>query len=101
MALVLGFLSSSCTAATLHSLTRGLVPPHSAPRTSAHGTGQFWPDSVAFWNKDRGILGGSFEKNNCYSRCAGAIAVSRDGGQSWRVALRTRRPVDFVSMFGE
>ncbi len=54
----------------------------------------FWPISVAFWSREHGLLAGRvFECAGC-SRSIGAVAVTRDGGRTWRLAYRGAAQVD-------
>jgi photosystem II stability/assembly factor-like uncharacterized protein len=49
----------------------------------------FWPRSVAFWNRDRGLLAGSIRRcPGCGGPTGGAVAFTKDGGATWRLVFR-------------
>jgi hypothetical protein len=57
------------------------------------------PTAIAFWDARRGLLG----TRNCTfaAQCrAGTIELTTDGGRSFRVVLRTRRPVATLQTAG-
>jgi photosystem II stability/assembly factor-like uncharacterized protein len=54
----------------------------------------FDPRSVAFWTVDRGVLAG--ERVGCKERCRGRrgeIALTKDGGRTWKVVAKVPRGV--------
>ncbi len=55
------------------------------------------PDTVAFWDATRGLIGSGFRYCRI-GRCAeGAISLTSDGGRTSRVLLRTAGPVSWVT----
>ena len=58
------------------------------------------PDSVAFRDPLHGVLGSGWqgcEYRTAPCRTAGAISITSDGGKTWRLVLRTPRPVIYAS----
>jgi photosystem II stability/assembly factor-like uncharacterized protein len=59
------------------------------------------PNAIAFRSPARGVAGGGW--TSCPSlgcRAGGTISLTDDGGRTWRVVLRTRRPVVDVTAAG-
>lgn len=52
---------------------------------------RFFPQAVAFWTKDHGIIGGRVGRH-------GLIAVTRDGGETWHRTFRTARGREVVRL---
>jgi hypothetical protein len=51
-----------------------------------------FPAAIAFWNTRQGLLG----TRSCLTSAgcrAGTISITGDGGRTFEVVLRTRRPV--------
>jgi photosystem II stability/assembly factor-like uncharacterized protein len=61
----------------------------------------FWPASVAFWDAENGLLAGRLYRDEGRSRSDGAVAMTHDGGTSWRLAYRTNSQVDGLAVVGE
>jgi hypothetical protein len=61
----------------------------------------FWPASVAFWDAENGLLAGRLYLDEGRSRSDGAVAMTHDGGTSWRLAYRTNSQVDGLAVVGE
>src|SRR5437763_8853658 len=104
---LVGLLLSACTGGPPMPV-RHQTPAPKAPhprvvttRATRPARRSFAPGSVAFWNRDAGLLSGSDSDGRCSDRCRGVIELTRDGGHTWRVVLKTRRPVTFVSTEGE
>lgn len=60
------------------------------------------PNAVAFLDRRDGLLGTGWEgcaSKAWHCRPQGTISVTSDGGRSWRIVLRTRRPVVGVESF--
>jgi photosystem II stability/assembly factor-like uncharacterized protein len=60
------------------------------------------PNAVAFLDRRDGILGTGWAgcRNRAWHcRLQGTVSVTSDGGRTWRVVLRTRRPVIGVESF--
>jgi photosystem II stability/assembly factor-like uncharacterized protein len=60
------------------------------------------PNAVAFLDRRHGLLGTGWEgcvNRASHCRLQGTVSVTSDGGKTWRVALRTRRPVVAVEYF--
>jgi photosystem II stability/assembly factor-like uncharacterized protein len=58
----------------------------------------FWPLSVAFWNDRHGLLAGRIYDCQGCSRSTGAVAITRDGGATWRVAIEGWSLIDDVGV---
>jgi photosystem II stability/assembly factor-like uncharacterized protein len=57
------------------------------------------PNTVSFWDAERGLIGSGLLYCNVTGRCAsGAVSLTTDGGRTSRVLLRTAGPVDWVSV---
>jgi photosystem II stability/assembly factor-like uncharacterized protein/uncharacterized cupin superfamily protein len=55
------------------------------------------PVSIAFWDAERGLVGGGYE----YQRtCAGTVSLTTDGGRTFHVVLRTSAVVFWVETTG-
>jgi hypothetical protein len=66
------------------SSSSGLLPP------------RLVPNAVAFSDRLHGVLGTGWENcgfNDSHCRAEGTIALTSDGGKTWRVVRRTPRPV--------
>jgi photosystem II stability/assembly factor-like uncharacterized protein len=65
-------------------------PPSTKPRDPDNPVVPgFWPGSVAFWNRDRGLLAGSVRScAGCEGPTGGAVAFTKDGGATWHVVFR-------------
>lgn len=97
--------------------TRSTPSPSAAPvssRPSAEATppgtlavaAGFEPDAVAFWTRDLGLLAGNVAAPasplpGCPGGCRGIVALSSDGGRTWRVAFRTAGTVLDLSTLGD
>src|SRR5438445_1336009 len=60
------------------------------------------PNAVAFLDRRQGLLGTGWEgcvNRAWHCRLQGTVSVTSDGGKTWRVVLRTRRPVVAVEYF--
>ena len=108
-ALSLGLCVVACTAdvpssGSGASSRASIVAPSATPD---RGTGQepvvdaknpvapgFWPVSVAFWDEDDGLLAGKVYLCEGCERSRGAIALTRDGGMTWRVTFSGSTGVD-------
>ena len=68
--------------------------------TSSAATPDFQPTSVAFLDREHGVL--AREDWSCRKErgCAAQILVSSDGGNKWRVTHRTTMPVRLYSIRG-
>ncbi|HKD95610.1 MAG TPA: hypothetical protein VKB43_12965 [Gaiellaceae bacterium] len=85
----------------------GLIALAAAAETQARSSASLprsalVPNAVAFIDRKHGLLGTGWE--NCASkywhcRLQGTISVTSDGGRTWHVVLRTRRPVVAVDSF--
>lgn len=86
-------VASSPPGTSRSGLPRSDNAPHRPTQRSAVDTNNpvtpgFWPVSVAFWSREHGLLAGRiFECDGC-SRSLGAVAITRDGGLTWRLAYR-------------
>jgi len=59
------------------------------------------PNAIAFASPARGIAGGGWTSCPTFGcPSAGTVSLTDDGGRTWRVALRTRRPVVAVATAG-
>ena len=54
------------------------------------------PNALAFWSGNRGLVATGTARP-----CAGAVSLTTDGGRSFRVLLRTRGPVEWVTTAGQ
>jgi len=87
-------------------LAAGIAPlvPAAAPGSSAtFPRSAFVPNAVAFRDSVHGVLGGGWE--NCadpalHCHLRGAISITTDGGETWRVVRRTPRPVVALTRSG-
>ncbi len=60
------------------------------------------PNAVAFIDRLHGVLGTGWEgcgNHALHCRLQGTISLTTDGGSTWRVVLRTQRPVVAVAYF--
>lgn len=67
-----------------------------AARIQLHTT----PNSAVFWNAHDGLLGVGRCASTKYQCGSGAVELTTDGGRTYRIALRTRRPVVSVQTAG-
>lgn len=58
------------------------------------------PNSAVFWSAHEGLLGVGLCRTTKYACGSGAVELTTDGGQTWRIVLRTRRPVMSVQTAG-
>jgi photosystem II stability/assembly factor-like uncharacterized protein len=58
------------------------------------------PNSVVFWTPHDGLLGVGTCASAKYACGSGAVERTTDGGRTYRVVLRTRRPVETVQTIG-
>jgi photosystem II stability/assembly factor-like uncharacterized protein len=67
-----------------------------ATRVQPHTT----PNAAVFWNPNEGLLGVGRCVSTKYACGSGAVELTTDGGHTYRVVLRTRRPVESVQTAG-
>lgn len=60
----------------------------------------FRPMAIAFWNARRGLIAGEIRCPECPERSFGAIAVTSDGGRTWRPVFRTGKAVLELTVSG-
>lgn len=58
----------------------------------------FWPLSVAFWNDRKGLLAGRIYDCQGCPRSTGAVALTLDGGVTWRAVTEGWSLIDDVSV---
>lgn len=58
------------------------------------------PNAAVFWNPQVGLLGVGRCASTKYTCGSGAVELTTDGGQTYRIVLRTRRPVESVQTAG-
>lgn len=58
------------------------------------------PNSAVFWNPHDGLLGVGLCASAKYACGSGAVELTTDGGRTYRIVLRTERPVETVQTAG-
>ena len=58
------------------------------------------PDAAVFWSPHVGLLGVGLCASTKYACGSGAVELTTDGGHTYRIVLRTRRPVETVQTAG-
>lgn len=58
------------------------------------------PNAAVFWNPHDGLLGVGLCASAKYACGSGAVEVTTDGGRTYRIVLRTKRPVETVQTAG-
>ncbi|HJP65489.1 MAG TPA: hypothetical protein VKA30_04205, partial [Actinomycetota bacterium] len=80
-------------------------PPSPRPSATAPPSGEakgFHPQSIAFFDPQDGLAGGT-TPTNCGEGfpCGGAIERTTDSGKTWTVVFRGEQPVTGLSVFGD
>jgi hypothetical protein len=79
--------------------TAASAPARTHDRVPSYG---LLPNAVAFFDRQHGVLGTGLEScANATFQCRlqGTISVTSDGGRTWHVVVRTKRPVVAVAYF--
>jgi photosystem II stability/assembly factor-like uncharacterized protein len=58
------------------------------------------PNAVVFWTPHEGLLGVGQCASTKYACGSGAVELTTDGGRTFRIVLRTKRPVETVQTAG-
>lgn len=95
-----GASSASCSVTATPAPAPAPTPRPTFPPGEAVAPG-FQPTSIAFWNANDGLIAGGVAKHvvlhgTCSGPCRGIIAVTHDGGRTWRIAEWTPQAVDEV-----
>lgn len=82
------------------TMATGSAEPTKSPIVDPNNpvTAGFWPLSVAFWNDREGLLAGRVYDCQGCSHSTGAVALTRDGGVTWRVVTEGWSLIDDVGV---
>jgi photosystem II stability/assembly factor-like uncharacterized protein len=75
---------------------RSSSAPHTSRSTAPVPESRSRPSSVAFWDRERGLLG----SGHCWDCPGGTISTTDDGGRTWTVREKTIAPVTWVTTLG-
>jgi len=84
-------VTAACTADPRRPVSPAPVPPL---------TPRFQLSDGAFFDRDHGIVVGSFGSPGCESGCRGRIETTSDGGKTWTRVADTRDPIVSVTVSG-
>jgi photosystem II stability/assembly factor-like uncharacterized protein len=97
--------SVGCNASPVPALTPR-PGPEATPHTAKVGpvSPRFVPRAISFWDERHGLVVGSVppgEVGGCPTSCLGLVAVTLDGGRTWRVTFRSPSELSGLAVFGD